>query len=262
LLDARLQSIANSMPAVSVLEDATRVETRSASALSTPAKGIDRPHSDHGKNTADWIWVAALASLLVSIAAGIWLLSERPRPMSPSPHPTQKPAEPQGPTAPGPPLPIPIPDRGWDKDWSFDKEHATGTHKNRGFVLFSRHGTYTFTIPLEKVHLLGKSKLEWGAGFIEGRNYRLFSIDRDDLEIYTVGGERKSLITKIRLPKLPRHQIRIQIRPGQIVTSINYDGKTWQKIEVWTYQPQSADVGEFGFKDEITVYNFTFSKGN
>jgi hypothetical protein len=70
------------------------------------------------------------------------------------------------------------------------------THTSIGFGLFSAQpsdGIYTFTVPLEKAHFLSKSRLERVAGFIDPRNYLLFSIDQKGFESFTVrDGRRES----------------------------------------------------------------------
>ena len=149
------------------------------------------------------------------------------------------------------------------RSWVWDRQYDAITHKSIGFALFSAqpsYGTYTFTAPLEKTHLLSKSRLEWVAGFIDPRNYVLFSIDQEGFESYTVrDGQRESHGAKIPLPKLPQYSIMMQIQPGRITTSL-FDGKSWKLIEDWTNPPRSLDPGKFGFKDQITVYRFAFSR--
>ena len=105
-----------------------------------------------------------------------------------------------------------------------------------------------------------KGRLEGVAGFINPSNYVPFSIDQEGFEICTVrDGQRESHGAKIPLPKLPQYSIMMQIQPGRITTSV-FDGKSWKLIEDWTNPPRNVDLGKFGFKDQITVYHFAFSR--
>jgi serine/threonine-protein kinase len=152
-----------------------------------------------------------------------------------------------------------------DSSWVLDKQLGTLVHKSAGFGLVSVqpvYGTYAFTASLEKSHLLGKSKLEWVAAFVDARNYLLFFIDRDGFSSCTVhNGEREMHRTKLPLPKFSEYSIAIQVRPGRIITSV-YDGKTWKLLEDWGNPSPSLDSGKFGFKDQITLHHLSFSKPN
>ncbi|HEX4164001.1 MAG TPA: protein kinase [Bryobacteraceae bacterium] len=156
---------------------------------------------------------------------------------------------------------------GWDKDaWDFDRNHTAILHKKSGISLFSSQqsqGTYVFTVAHgDKWGTHGKNSIQWVAGYLDHGDYLLFSIGRDGFESFLVqNGNKIQHGSLVPLPKLKQYSISMNIRAQRVVTSV-YDGQKWQPLQDWNNVLEDLNRGQFGFKDQLTVYTFQFAARN
>jgi serine/threonine-protein kinase len=107
--------------------------------------------------------------------------------------------------------------------------------------------------------VFGRRKLEWVANYRDPRNYLLFSLDADGLEIFTVeDGKREAHGPRLIVPKVNYYTFLVQVQSARITTSMQ-DGAVWKVLSDWNNLPRDVDRGKFGFKDQATIYNFGFT---
>jgi len=162
-------------------------------------------------------------------------------------------SQPKGPTSPL---------DGWDPQaWMLDQKGNAMIHRTAGITLFAAQpsrGTFVFSASLERSHIFGRRKLEWVANYRDPRDYFLFSLDPDGLEMFTVqNGEREIHGARVNVPKLNNYTILVQVQPTRITTSVQ-DGASWKLLNDWNNLPADVDRGKFGFKDHATISNFSF----
>jgi len=151
---------------------------------------------------------------------------------------------------------------GWDSaEWSVDTKGHTLTHHSENIGFYSAQpgrGKYVFAGPIGHGFLIGKHKVEWVADYHDPANYLLFSMDRNELEMFTVSGGKKTTYgSKITFPQQSKYQIMVQIVPGHVITSFN-NGQGWKQLNDWGGLPEDADAGRFGFKGPVTLTSFSY----
>ncbi|HEY4047915.1 MAG TPA: protein kinase [Acidobacteriaceae bacterium] len=154
---------------------------------------------------------------------------------------------------------------GWEPGaWTVDAQSHTLTHHSAGIGPYGAQpsrGRYIFAGSIGHGFLLAKPKVEWIANYHhDPNNYLLFSLDRSGLELFTVNsGKRVPNGSRIAFSPVTKYQIMVQIFPGHITTSLG-DGHGWKQLSDWTGLPENVDAGQFGFKGQVTLTSFTYSR--
>jgi hypothetical protein len=112
---------------------------------------------------------------------------------------------------------------------------------------------------------LGGSRLKWVLGYLDSRNYELFSLDKDFLywKSYVNGNPGREQKQKHGVTiKDDIYVLTIRLTSGKLVQQIS-DGMQWKNLPELIPPGTYAGTGKFGFSldsnEEIKLGNFSFT---
>jgi tetratricopeptide (TPR) repeat protein/predicted Ser/Thr protein kinase len=173
-------------------------------------------------------------------------------------------------TLPSPKQAGPVGMEGWDKPAWTGPEREWFSHKGSGIVLFDRPPLGTLVFSAQRVVGLripgfGGSRIKWVLGYLDSRNYELFSIDKDFLyrRSYANGKPGRELKQKHGVTiKDDIYVLNISLTPGKLVQQIAA-GKEWKPLPELLPPGTYLGTGKFGFSlednEEIRLGNFSFT---
>jgi hypothetical protein len=150
--------------------------------------------------------------------------------------------------------------------WS--KQGDLWTHKGGGFIPYKlpANGTFTFTVKLLRGGgLFRGGRIRWALQYVDGRNYDLFELDRNNLsskvieagETYDRGKFEHGLNNKDMA-----FTVQIEVAPGLLVHRLQ-NGDNWLVLDTWKEPGRNFAQGKFAFlvqgNDEIGISDFKFT---
>lgn len=140
--------------------------------------------------------------------------------------------------------------------------------KGGGFVTYhipKTSGHYTFQAQARKSGLFKHGKLQWYAGYIDGQNYVLFSIDGKHAVTREVHDGKSTDIGKVPFDVDNNEwvQVDLSVKPNAISALAKTPSSSWTELAAVPASGHDYTQGRVGFyvpgSDEIAVSNFRFS---
>ncbi len=126
-------------------------------------------------------------------------------------------------------------------------------------------GQYTFALMNRKGGFLKHSKLQWYAGFQNGENYILFTLDGKHATVRQVTNDHGRQVNRVNFDYDSDDwvQVSMLVTPTAITAKVRSAGGPWVNIGGVTGATQDLTAGKVGFylpgNDEMTISNFRFS---
>ncbi len=140
--------------------------------------------------------------------------------------------------------------------------------KGGGFVVYhvpKTSGRYTFQAQARKSGLFKRGKLQWYAGYMDGQNYVLFTLDGKRATTREVRGGKSTDIAKVPfdIDNDEWVQVDLSVKPNAITASAKTPTTPWTELAAVPGAGHDFTQGKVGFyipgNDEIAVSNFRFS---
>lgn len=140
--------------------------------------------------------------------------------------------------------------------------------KGGGFVAYhvpKTSGRYTFQAQARKSGLFKRGKLQWYAGYIDGQNYVLFTLDGKRATTREVRDGKSTDIAKVPFDVDNDEwvQVDLSLKPNLMTASAKTPSSSWTELAAVPGTGHDFTQGKVGFyipgNDEIAVSNFRFS---
>jgi len=140
--------------------------------------------------------------------------------------------------------------------------------KGGGFVAYhvpKTSGRYTFQAQARKSGLFKRGKLQWYAGYIDGQNYVLFTLDGKRATTREVRDGKSTDIAKVPfdIDNDEWVQVDLSVKPNLMTASAKTPSSSWTELAAVPGRGHDFTQGKVGFyipgNDEIAVSNFGFS---
>ena len=126
-------------------------------------------------------------------------------------------------------------------------------------------GQYSFALMNRKGGFLKHGKLQWYAGFQNGENYILFTLDGKHATVRQVTNDHGRQVNRVNFDYDSDDwvQVNMLVTPTAITAKVRSAGSPWVSIGGVTGATQDLTAGKVGFylpgNDEMTISNFRFS---
>lgn len=126
-------------------------------------------------------------------------------------------------------------------------------------------GQYSFALMNRKGGFLKHGKLQWYAGFQNGENYILFTLDGKHATVRQVTNDHGETVDRVNFDYDSDEwvQVNMSVTPSAITAKVRAAGSPWVNIGGVTGATQDLTAGKVGFylpgNDEMTISNFRFS---
>lgn len=152
---------------------------------------------------------------------------------------------------------------GWDADqWTLNKKAHTLIHTGMDIGVYAAKpaiGNYLFSGVLNHTLLLGWQKVQWVAGYRDPDNYLLFTLSHDALVFTSVAAGKKAPSERFSMQTEGAYQVMVHIGDDEASVSMR-DGDHWKLVHTWKAVKQDLKSGSFGFKNDVTLTSFSYSR--